>query len=66
MQSLGACKKVSQNQAGELTQLNSITSSSASKLSTDILDKALKCMNTLMDLATNNYRNVIIDQVRSG
>lgn len=30
----------------------------------ELIDKALKCMNILMDIASQSTRNIIIDQVR--
>ena len=35
----------------------------SSKVQPDLLDKVLKCMNILMDIAAQTNRNVIIDQV---
>ncbi len=60
---LGIRKKVSANQTGELTLINSLDSKSA-KVTPELLDKGLKCMNALLDVAAaHSYRNVIIDQV---
>lgn len=61
---LGIRKKANANQAGELSLINSLGANSVAKISPDLLDKILKCMNSLMNIAANNsFRNVIIDQV---
>lgn len=36
---------------------------SGSKIQADLLEKVLKCMNILMEIAVQSNRNVIIDQV---
>ena len=66
---LGLKKKQSSTSA-ECSQTNSIVSSStssrsSSKIQSDLLDKILKCMNTLMDLAAQSNRNIILDQVQN-
>lgn len=61
---LGLRKKANPNQAGELSLINSITSYSASKISAELLDKVLKCTNVLLEMASQSYRNIIIDQVK--
>lgn len=61
---LGTRKKANASQAGELAFINALNSnSSLAKITPELLDKILKCMNTLMDVAVQSLRNVIIDQV---
>lgn len=68
MKMLGLKKKLS-NTSAECSATNSIVSSSASsrsssKILAELLDKILKCMNTLMDIAAQSNRNIILDQVK--
>ena len=61
---LGTRKKTNANQAGELSVINSLGTNLSSKITPELLDKALKCMNTLIEIAAvHSYRNLIIDQV---
>lgn len=60
---LGIRKKANISQAGELAVINSLSANSLAKISSDLLDKTLKCMNVLMDIASHSLRNTIIDQV---
>lgn len=60
---LGIRKKANISQAGELAVINSLNANSLAKISSDLLDKTLKCMNVLMDVASHSLRNTIIDQV---
>lgn len=63
MKVVSQSKKANSSQTGDFTTINSISSYSASKVQPDLLDKAFKCMNTLMEIASQSYRNIIIDQV---
>ena len=58
-----------ENKDAKAEENNSTTKVSSSqvvvaKSQMELLDKALKCMNILMDIAAQSNRNIIIDQVR--
>jgi formiminotetrahydrofolate cyclodeaminase len=57
---LGLKKKPTSN---EIILINSLQSNSASKVPNDILEKIFKCINVLTEIASQSYRNVILDQV---
>lgn len=57
--------KVSNDQTVETTDLDQSTSSqlALTKAQTETSDKVLKCMNVLIDIASQTNRNIILDQV---
>ena len=55
----------SQTETASSTDQSTDTSSQQvlNKAQTEMLDKMLKCMNTLIEIATQSNRNIILDQV---
>ncbi len=57
---LGTKKKPSSNNSS-IENSQSITTSS--KIQADFLEKILKCVNVLIEIASQSNRNIILDQV---
>ncbi len=49
--------------SSEVILINGLQSNSGSKLPAELLEKILKCVNVLTEIASQSYRNVILDQV---
>jgi hypothetical protein len=47
----------------ELIMINSIVSNSSSKCPNELLEKILNVINTLIEIASQSLRNIILDQV---
>lgn len=55
---LGLRKKPNTTESTQTSLYNS-----ASKIQPELLDKVLKCINVLTDIAVQSTRNIILDQV---
>lgn len=59
-------EKQDQSEASETTSADEATSTqqTLNKAQSELLDKVLKCMNVLIEIASQTNRNIILDQVK--